>query len=65
MTFFVRCAVLNTPEKIFVADVYCHSSCYVSNTKASNPKYELSMKAVRHLDPLAQDGYGLTVTEVK
>ena len=76
---FVRCADLNTPENIFAADIYCHTTCfmqytYMSKQSEGNPnppqavynlKHDLFMEALSHLDPLIKDGYGFTVTEIK
>ena len=74
---WVRCADLDTPEKIFAADIYCHKYClsqYVQLPKdpeleegqvTTNPRHELFKKALRSIDPLLDDGYGLTVTEIR
>src|ERR1700690_1440239 len=73
----VRCADLDKTEKIFAADIYCHKHCsgrYIHlarDTKLEekqltlNHRHELFMKALPSFDPLLDDGYGLTVTEIR
>ena len=73
---FLRCADLDTPEKVFAADLYCHNECFKqyitlpkdqdsTESPTNNPKQEFFLKAVSHLDPMLRDGYGFTMTEVK
>ena len=73
----VKCADSDTADKGFAADVYCHRLCcskYVTlptdpdldgSPPESNPKQELFCKALHYLNPLIQDRYGFTMTEVK
>jgi hypothetical protein len=47
---FVRCADLDTPDKIYAADIYCHNSCYKRCvTLSSDPNMKVGLSASIHI----------------
>ena len=65
---------MNTPESVFAADIYCHSKCIMQYVICQNSQkqhmvlFKLNQMFrgnLSHVYPLYEDGYGLTVTEIK
>ena len=79
-TFFDRVSDLSSVENVFSADIYCHKHCirkYILNYQrfidkvpdkdtipTIAPKRLLFQKAVEHIDPLLENYYSFTVSDI-
>ena len=75
---FDRTSDVNTVEGVFAADIYCHKQCslkYIVDYKRSleepsesshilAPKRDLFQKAMKQIDPLLENDYGFTISEI-